>query len=1113
MAALNQDLDIIVIEDNRGDFVLIQEYLLKEVEHPHIQHASTLSEAADLLEKDFDFDVILLDLTLPDASGESLVRYVIELSEQTPVIVLTGYENKDFGLKTLSMGIADYLLKDELNPFLLSKSISYSIERNRITQSLRESEEQYHNLFDLSPLPKWVYDANTLRFLDVNKRAIDHYGYSREEFLSMTIKDIRPKEEIPVLEQTLEDSLHTDGIFESGIHTHQKKDGTLIQADIRSTHITFEGHSARMVVADDVTDRLETEKQLALSEKRFRSLVQDGADLIAILDREANYKYLSPTSDNILGICPKQYVGENAYELIHEDDRERIRKIVSNLEDNERVHIEPYRFKHADGEWHWIQTTVTSMFGNPAVKGFIANSRDVTDKINREQQLQDSLELYEYVTKATDDVVYDWDIEKDILEWDDSFHEKFAYDIDEENYSIEHWAQNVHPDDLDKTNQSLNDIIDEPSRSKWEQEYRFQRKNGSYATVFERGFVIRNKNGKAIRMIGSLQDITERKQYEEKLEELALVASKTTDIIFMTDPNEKITWVNNAFEDITGYQFDEVIGRSPGNILTGPDNNPKTMGLISEAFKQQQPLQEVVLNYAKTGEKYWFDLTLDPIFNDEEKCEGFIAIQKDVTEQIERQRELRKSVERYEIVSKATSDTIWDLDLENDTIEYNQNIYGMFGYDKNEVEESGDWWRDKLHPDDRKNILEELDRAIKNDNERLQLGYRFEAADESYKYIYDRAFVVSDKEEKAVRIIGAMQDITQQREERKWLQLFESAIANTKESIAILEAQATDLPGREILYVNEAFSEMTGYPKDEAEGKTLHLLNGPKTDKEVRQKLGRRMNEWIPCEVEFINYKKSGEEFWIRVSMTPVQGPNNTYYWVCVGRDITARKSNETQLRESLKEKETLLLEVHHRVKNNLAVVSGMMQLQAFEEEDQQFREKLFDSVARIQTMGSIHELLYQSKSFSKLSFDDNLKKLVNDISDTFQTDFDLDVGFDIDSISLNINQAIPCSLIVNEVITNILKHAFNSKDTGNVMISVREEKNQILLSVTDNGEGLPPNFDQVITNKTLGLQLIDTLAQQLDADYNYKNLENGAQFNLSFQKAEVKGIGSAHLM
>jgi len=1115
MSTLLEEINILVIEDNPGDFVLIQEYLHEEAERPEITHVSTFADAQEILKGSDVFDVILLDLTLPDASGESLVNDLVELSGEVPVIVLTGYENKEFGLKTLSLGIADYLLKDELNPFLLSKSISYNIERNRINRSLRESEKQYRDLFDLSPLPKWVYDVETLEFLDVNKQAIDHYGYSRDEFLSMTIKDICLQEDVPLLEQTLEDSLNTQKFYEGGIHRHQKNNGDIIQVDITSKMISYDNRQAKMVVANDITERLKTEKKLALSEKRFKSLVQEGSDLIAILDEEANYKYVAPSSKSVLGIADEEFVGTNALDYIHPDDKDRVASVIDSLGNEAGTEIKPFRFRDGDGNWRWIETTITNMLDNPAVEGLVANSRDVTESIKREQKLQESLDLYEYVTKATDDVVFDWDIVDDVLEWDDSFYEKFIYDIEKGEYTIDYWAQNVHPGDLDETKKSLNCVLNDPEKTKWEQEYRFEKKDGAYATVFERGFIIRDGDGNAVRMIGSLQDITERKEYEQKLEELALVASKTTDIIFMTDPNEQITWANNAFEQVLGYQFEEVVGKAPGNILIGPDNNQQKMNRISKAFKKRRPLQEVVLNYSKNGEKYWFDLTLDPIFDNKGDCEGFIGIQKDVTDQVERQKELRKSVERYEIVSKATSDTIWDLNLKTDINRYNSNIYDMFGYEKQEVENPVEWWRDKIHPEDRDIIITQMEHAIEANFDRFQMEYRFKCADGSYKYIFDRAFIVNDADGNPVRMIGAMQDVTQQREEQKWLKLFQSAIANTKESVAIIEGEPTELPGRQIIYVNQAFCEMTGYTMEEAKGETLQILNGSKTSQEKRNKLRDAMEQWEMCETEFINYRKDGEEFWIRVSMTPVEGANNSCFWVCIGRDITEEKQQENALRKSLEEKETLLLEIHHRVKNNLAVVSGMMQLQAFEEENIEFKQKLFDGVTRIQTMGNIHELLYQSESFTELAFHENLKKLTHQIIDTFSSNFSLETKFDLNEVNLNINQAIPCSLIANEVITNVLKHAFDDREKGQLMVSISEEDGMVYLSIKDDGQGFPPDFENLEETKSLGIKLIDTLSNQLEADYNYSSLGKGvgAEFTLEFKKAKVKGVGSAHLI
>ncbi|HYW36124.1 MAG TPA: PAS domain S-box protein, partial [Balneolaceae bacterium] len=1049
MEMLDNGIRVLAIENDPEDYLMIREYLGEEIDDPAIEQARTLAESKKFLNDSQSFDVILLDISLPDASGETAVKQLNELSGEVPVIVLTNCENRIFGREATGMGMADYLLKDVLNPFLLAKSIRYSLERNRANQSLSNSEARYSDLFDFSPLPMAIYDMDTLRFLDVNQQAIEKYGYSREEFLDLTIKDIRPEDKVEELERTLKESLNAEGLFKSGIHWHQKKNGELMRMDVRSQKITYNGRPVKLIVIHDVTeekyyvelDRLErsileknargrsdfkslvkefvlgveklysgakcsvmdidndrmygfiapnmpdeyiedldgvaigenkgscgtaaytknliisenvfedrrwkgirnladkygfsacwsqpildsrqeviatfaiyfvkpqspsevdintirrvsqlisilyeshekrkTERQLELSEQRFRSLVQDGSDMMGILDEEVNFKYVAPTAKRVLGISPEEFLGTNALDYIHEEDQQRIENILSELDEGERTEIAPFRFEDSEGNWRWLETVLTNMSDNPAVEGLVANSRDVTENIERKKKLQESLERYEYVTRATEEVIYDWDIENDILEWDDSFQNKFIDGVEKETYDIDYWAENVHPDDLAETKKSLYQALKDPSQSKWEQEYRFKKQDSSFATVFERGFIIRNAQDEAVRMIGSLQDITERKEYEQKLEKLSLVASKTTDLIIITDENDQIIWVNEAFEQLMGYQLEEVKGKSPGDILRGPETNSETVQGIAGAVANEESIQVVILNYSKNGDKYWLDMTMDPIFDEEGNCTGYIGVNKDVTEQIERQHELQESVERYDIVSKATSDTIWDLDLESNTMQYNHNIHSMFGYQKEEVKNLATWWRNKIHPEDRERIYKQIEEALNADADRFQMKYRFQSADGSYKYIYDRAFIVNDDEGRPIRMIGAMQDVTQQREERKWLQLFESAIANTKEAITISEGRPSDGPGRKILYVNHAFTEMTGFSTDEAVGETLNILNGPKTSEDERVKLSQSMDQWEACEAEFINYKKNGEEFWVHASMTPIHGPGDNHYWVC----------------------------------------------------------------------------------------------------------------------------------------------------------------------------------------------------------------------------------------
>ena len=154
----------------------------------------------------------------------------------------------------------------------------------------------------------------------------------------------------------------------------------------------------------------------------------------------------------------------------------------------------------------------------------------------------------------------------------------------------------------------------------------------------------------------------------------------------------------------------------------------------------------------------------------------------------------------------------------------------------------------------------------------------------------------------------------------------------------------------------------------------------------------------------------NGNWRWIETVITNMMNNPAVEGLVANSRDVTEQIERENKLRKSLQEKETLLMEIHHRVKNNLAVMSGLMHLQAFNEEDDKLKQKLFNGVTRIQAMGTIHELLYQSKSFTELDFNETIQKLISMVVNTFEFETDLDIDFNLDQVHLNVNQALPIS-------------------------------------------------------------------------------------------------------
>ncbi|WP_148898678.1 sensor histidine kinase [Fodinibius salinus] len=223
--------------------------------------------------------------------------------------------------------------------------------------------------------------------------------------------------------------------------------------------------------------------------------------------------------------------------------------------------------------------------------------------------------------------------------------------------------------------------------------------------------------------------------------------------------------------------------------------------------------------------------------------------------------------------------------------------------------------------------------------------------------------------------------------------------------------------------------------------------------------------------------------------------------------DYSEQIAYQNQLEESLREKETLLAEIHHRVKNNLAIVTSMMELQAMDSKNSALRESLKVARQRIHTIANIHELLYGADSLSHLNFGKNVKQLVQNIDDVYNEDDEISVTVDTDSISLNINQAIPCALLVNEVVTNAFKHAFRHQEKAGIDIKVREDGDKVVVMIKDNGIGISDDIMDETTS-SIGITLIKLLGQQLKGEIKYDN-KNGTEFRLAFTKAEVKGIGS----
>lgn len=265
-------LSVLVIEDNPGDFLLLEDHLLEKFDAIRIFHEDSFNAAVPTIKSDKKINIILLDLVLPDLQGEDLVKKIQQHSGDTPIVILTGYTDIALARRILSLGISDFLIKDEITPEILYKSIIYSLERKNYISGLNKTKKTYQDLFNLSPQPMWLYDISSLTFLDVNQAAIIKYGYSREEFKNMTIRDIRPKEEMKSLDHSLAQRVSINAYGFAGIFVHTLKSGKHINVEVYSSNIEYNDKLVRLVLANDVTDKLEYIKQIETQNVKLRNI-------------------------------------------------------------------------------------------------------------------------------------------------------------------------------------------------------------------------------------------------------------------------------------------------------------------------------------------------------------------------------------------------------------------------------------------------------------------------------------------------------------------------------------------------------------------------------------------------------------------------------------------------------------------------------------------------------------------------------------------------------------------------------------------------------------------------------------------------------------------------
>ncbi len=580
-----------------------------------------------------------------------------------------------------------------------------------------------------------------------------------------------------------------------------------------------------------------------------------------------------------------------------------------------------------------------------------------------------------------------------------------------------------------------------------------------------------------------------------------LVAGVEDYSIFTLDPSGRVSSWNVGAERITGYGAGDVMGRDYALFFTPEDRESGVPKIELEEARNSGAADDTRWLVRRNGERYWAEGTLTAIHDNGGALTGFAKVTRDSTERRRMEQALKEQQARLRVALKAARTGTWHWDLITNVDIIDESLRSLFGLRPDQEIRTIEDFYAIIHPDERANVIESFERTVR-EGIHLDTEFRVVWPDGSEHWLLDQGEVVHDGDGRPLYLSGACVDITERKRAQQALAENEERFRLYADNVQDYALLQMDTEGR-IVSWNTGAERVLGYSDAEILGQPGACLFTPEdvAEGEPQQEMQRAIAEGRAPDERW-QVRKDGRRFWASGVLTPMYDQQHGLRgFAKVMRDETEHRSADEQIRASLREKEALLKEIHHRVKNNLQVITSLLRLQSHSISDERMRTLFDEACNRVRAIGRIHELLYNSPDLARVDFGSYLDRLARDLFSFYGVD-DKRIRVSTEAKGdLEISRAIPCALIVNELVTNCLKHAFPGERTGTIEVSLRGVGKECVLAVADDGVGLPEQLD-IEHTESLGLQLIPILAEQLEGRVHVDR-SRGTRFEISFPGSE----------
>ena len=1096
--SIKEKINILILEDLQSDYELVLLQLKNSAFNYTPNRIITKDEFIKEIEK--QPDIILADYNLPQFNALEALSILKEKELKIPFILVTGAQKEEVAVECMKQGADDYILKSNLTRLpaavenvLYNKNLEN--EREHALSELAKSEYKFRSLYQSMPFPVIVYNPETFEILDVNEAATKMYGYTRDEFLQITLKEIRPPEEVEKLDLKKE-MYSQDKASYLGEWKHMNKAGSVFDIEIYNYPVTLKGMKARVSIIHDISDRKLAIDALNRSERKYKSIFNEAPIGISNVDPEGKLLNANRAFEEMLGYSTGELKGSFVDSITHPEDLSashfHLNKFISGNQASEKIEK---RFIKKTGEIVWCNVTVSGVYDKG--KKFlytISMIEDITKRKKQENEIAESEKSYRGLFNSISDAIYILDEEGRFLDINDNAEKMYGY---EKSEIIGQTPLMFNADGLNVTDGTFQRIRQVYEGSTSRIEWWGKRKNGeifphelslSSGTYFGRKVVV-----------AIARDITDRKKYETDLAESEKkyrdLADFLPQIVFEADLTGKLIYINKRGATALGYPLDYVYsGPSVISFLHPDDRDEALLNFRKNLEGEEGPGREYRL-LKNDGTVLESIIYSSPLVR-EKNIEGIRGIVVDISAMKKMEEILRESERKYRLLFEKNLAAVFKSSVDGEIVEFNETFVKMYGYSSS-TELLNNYTPDfSLKKELRDSVIPYLSDGKELNNIELKLKKKNGAT----LWVLGNIGLIQNENDKSFFVQGTLIDITDKKIAEEQANILARALTEISEFVVMTDEN------QRIIFVNDAFCKCYGYTFNEIIGRKSEVLDSDKNPAGLQKQIFEESKKggWNG---ELINKTKYGREFPIYLSTKKMDDKSTgRVTYISISRDITRQKESESILKEAKERaevmnnlKSTFLANMSHELRTPMIGIlgyAGMIQEDTSDSEIKEMAGAIVKSANRLtETLNLILDLSKVEANKIDLRLHRvRISGIIDEVIDHHrlaanEKSINLIFSPEDDNIFAMLDER-----MISQVIRNLVNNAVKYTFKGKVEVQLGSENKSAVIKVSDTGIGIPGK----------NIDLIFEPFRQVSEGYNRKFEGTGLGLTISKKFVEM---------